>query len=211
MPVPQGPQGPQKASFGASYLQVQLDDPSGSFDTAAAEAAIGEPAMACYRRTIADRWRKAKDAVLALKAEHAAKVANRKGRALATSATAGPRRPVPGRAGAGRGNRSADGCRSPHDVACAVAQGVQGQAKLCPGPARTLAPPRASVAGEPRVHFPPTSLRPLSPLLHAKYPAHSGAPTGRHFKTRLVHFHPVNWTARCRRYHVELNRWRGGY
>jgi len=74
--------GPQKASFGASYLQVQLDDPFGSFDATAAEAAIGEPAMARYRHTIAERWRQAKDAVLALKAEHAAKVANRKGRAL---------------------------------------------------------------------------------------------------------------------------------
>jgi hypothetical protein len=38
--------GPQKASFGDSYLQVQLDDPFGCFDAAAAEAAIGEPAMA---------------------------------------------------------------------------------------------------------------------------------------------------------------------
>lgn len=73
--------GPQKASFGDTYLQVQLDDPFGCFDAAAAEAAIGEPAMARYRCAIAERWRQAKDAVLALKAEHAAKVANRKGRA----------------------------------------------------------------------------------------------------------------------------------
>jgi tetratricopeptide (TPR) repeat protein len=73
--------GPQKASFGDTYLQVQLEDPFGCFDTAAAEAAIGEPAMTRYRSAIAERWRRAKDAVLALKAEHAAKVANRKGRA----------------------------------------------------------------------------------------------------------------------------------
>jgi hypothetical protein len=73
--------GPQKASFGDTYLQVQLDDPFGCFDTAAAEAAIGEPAMTRYRSAIAERWRRAKDAVLALKAEQAAKVANRKGRA----------------------------------------------------------------------------------------------------------------------------------
>ena len=73
--------GRQPASFGDTYLQVQLDDPFGCFDAAAAEAAIGEPAMARYRCAIAERWRRAKDAVLALKAEHAAKVANRKGRA----------------------------------------------------------------------------------------------------------------------------------
>lgn len=74
--------GPQKAGFGDTYLQVQFDDPFGCFDTAAAEAAIGEPAMARYRSAIAARWRQAKDAVLALKAEHAAKAASRKGRAL---------------------------------------------------------------------------------------------------------------------------------
>lgn len=73
--------GPQPASFGDTYLQVQLDDPFGCFDATAAEAAIGESAMACYRRAVAERWRQAKDAVLALKAEHAAKVAGRKGRA----------------------------------------------------------------------------------------------------------------------------------
>ncbi len=73
--------GPQKASFGDTYLQVQLDDPFGCFDAAAAEAAIGEPAMTRYRSAVAERWRQAKDAALALKAEHAAKVANRKGRA----------------------------------------------------------------------------------------------------------------------------------
>jgi hypothetical protein len=74
--------GAQPASFGDTYLQVQLDDPFGCFDAAAAEAAIGEPAMDRYRRALAERWRHAKDAVLALKAEHAAKVTARKGRAL---------------------------------------------------------------------------------------------------------------------------------
>ena len=73
--------GPQPASFGDTYLQLQLDDPFGCFDSAAAEAAIGDAAMARYQRAVAERWRQAKDAVLALKAEHAAKVASRKGRA----------------------------------------------------------------------------------------------------------------------------------
>jgi len=60
--------GAQPAAFGDTYLQVQLDDPLGCFDAAAAEAAIGELAMARYRRAIAQRWRQAKDAVLASKA-----------------------------------------------------------------------------------------------------------------------------------------------
>ena len=79
--------GPQRAGFGDTYLQVQLDDPFGCFDAAAAGAAIGEIAMARYRCAIADRWRRAKDAVLALKVEQAAKVANRKGRAPAYEKT----------------------------------------------------------------------------------------------------------------------------
>ena len=65
--------GPQPAKFGETYLQVQIDDPFGSFDADAAEAAIGEAAMTRYRQSIADRWRKAKDAVLAAKAERIAK------------------------------------------------------------------------------------------------------------------------------------------
>ena len=73
--------GAQPARFGDTYLQLQLDDPFGCFDSAAAEAAIGDAAMARYQRAVAERWRQAKDAVLALKAEHAAKVASRKGRA----------------------------------------------------------------------------------------------------------------------------------
>ena len=75
--------GPQQASFGDTYLRVQLDDPIGCFDAAAAEAAMGEPAIARYRYAVAERWRQTKDAVLALKAERAAKIAElakRKGR-----------------------------------------------------------------------------------------------------------------------------------
>ena len=82
--------GPQPAGFGDTHLQVQLDDPFGCFDAAAAEAAIGEPAMARYRCAIGERWRRAKDAVLTLKAEHAAKVALRKGRAPAHEKTVKP-------------------------------------------------------------------------------------------------------------------------
>ena len=72
--------GAQSAGFGDTYLQLQLDDPFGCFDAACAEAAIGEPAMARYRCAIAERWRRAKDAALALKAEHAAKATRLKGR-----------------------------------------------------------------------------------------------------------------------------------
>ena len=79
--------GPRPASFGDTYLQLQLDDPFGCFDSAAAEAAIGGPAMARYQGAVAERWRHAKDAVLALKAEHAAKMARRKGRTPAYEPT----------------------------------------------------------------------------------------------------------------------------
>lgn len=73
--------GAQPAAFGDTYLQVQLEDPFGCFDAAVVEAAIGEPAFDRYRRAVAEHWRQAKDAMLAMKAEHAAKVAARKGRA----------------------------------------------------------------------------------------------------------------------------------
>jgi uncharacterized Zn finger protein len=73
--------GPQPARFGDTYLQVQLDDPFGCFDAAEAEAAIGAPALGRYQQALAERWRQAKDAVLALKAERVAKAAARKGRA----------------------------------------------------------------------------------------------------------------------------------
>lgn len=75
--------GPQRADFGDGYLQLQLDDPIDSFDSAAVEATIGEPALARYRVALAERWRQAKSAVQALQAEHAAKVAKGRGRAPA--------------------------------------------------------------------------------------------------------------------------------
>lgn len=66
--------GPQAATFGDSYLQLLMDDPFGCFDTAAAELAIGKAAVARYRKALAERWRAAKDKVLAEKAAHAALV-----------------------------------------------------------------------------------------------------------------------------------------
>lgn len=74
--------GPQPAAYGDTYLQVQLDDPFDSFDTSAAEAALGEAAMARYADALKQRWRAAKDAVLACKAEHAARVDSGHPRAL---------------------------------------------------------------------------------------------------------------------------------
>ena len=67
--------GPQPAAFGDTYLQLLLDDPFGCFETEAAEMAMGEAALRRYRQALAARWREAKDAVLAAKAEHAAMVA----------------------------------------------------------------------------------------------------------------------------------------
>ncbi|HDC7024507.1 TPA: hypothetical protein O8822_002728 [Staphylococcus aureus] len=66
--------GPQPMAFGDTYLQLLLEDPFGCFDTAAAEAAIGETAVKQYRKALAAHWRAAKDEVLAAKAEHAAQV-----------------------------------------------------------------------------------------------------------------------------------------
>jgi hypothetical protein len=80
--------GAQPAAFGDSYLQLLLDDPLGCFDTAAAEAAMGEPALTRYRQALAERWRHAKDATAATKA--AAKAVHD---ALMTQA--GARRPRP--------------------------------------------------------------------------------------------------------------------
>lgn len=65
--------GPQPARFGDTYLQLQLDDPFGCFDIGAAEAAMGDAALARYRQALAQRWRAAKDAVLAARAEPAVK------------------------------------------------------------------------------------------------------------------------------------------
>lgn len=67
--------GPRPAAFGDSYLQVLLDDPMMSFDTAAVEAAMGDAARERFTRSLAARWRAAKDAVLAARAAHAAKAA----------------------------------------------------------------------------------------------------------------------------------------
>ena len=67
--------GPQPAAFGDAYLQLVLEDPFGCFETARAEAAIGDAALERYRTAIAVRCRAAKDAVLAARAEHAAQVA----------------------------------------------------------------------------------------------------------------------------------------
>ena len=72
--------GPQPASFGDAYFQLRLDDPFDCFDAAAVEAAMGEAALARYRQILAERWRAAKDEMLALRAKHAAK-ATRKDRA----------------------------------------------------------------------------------------------------------------------------------
>jgi len=67
--------GARPAAFGESYLQLLLDDPITSFDTAAAEAAMGDAARARFTRCLAERWRAAKDVVMAARAAHAAKVA----------------------------------------------------------------------------------------------------------------------------------------
>jgi hypothetical protein len=67
--------GPRPAAFGDSYLQVLLDDPMMSFDTVAAESAMGDAARGRFSCSLAERWRAAKYAVLAARAAHAAKVA----------------------------------------------------------------------------------------------------------------------------------------
>lgn len=78
--------GPQLASFGDTYLQLQLDDPFGCFDAALAEAGMGTAALARYRQALVERWRAAKDAVRVLRAEKAAQSA-RKGRAARIDTT----------------------------------------------------------------------------------------------------------------------------
>jgi len=67
--------GPQPAAFGDTYLQLLLDDPFGCFDKAAAEAALGAAALARFRKSLAARWREAKDSMVAERAEHAARLA----------------------------------------------------------------------------------------------------------------------------------------
>lgn len=64
--------GARPAAFGDTYLQLQLDDPFGCYDADAADAAIGKAAMARYRLALAERWRRAKDTMLARRAAQAA-------------------------------------------------------------------------------------------------------------------------------------------
>jgi tetratricopeptide (TPR) repeat protein len=56
--------GPQPAAFGDTYLRVQLEDPFGSFDTVAAESAMGSDAVDRYRQALERHWRELKDAAL---------------------------------------------------------------------------------------------------------------------------------------------------
>ena len=81
--------GPQPGEFGNTYLQLQLDDPIGCFDAEAAERAIGRPALARYRSALAERWRQAKTAARAGKAERAARAAHGKGPAPSHEAVTG--------------------------------------------------------------------------------------------------------------------------
>jgi tetratricopeptide (TPR) repeat protein len=62
--------GPRPAAFADIYLKVRLEDPLDSFDHGQAEAAMGAPALGRYRRLVAERWREAQDATLALKARY---------------------------------------------------------------------------------------------------------------------------------------------
>lgn len=78
--------GPQAASFGDTYLQLQLDDPFGCFDAALAEAGMGTAALARYRQVLVERWRAAKDAVRVSRTEKAAQ-SGRKGRAARIDTT----------------------------------------------------------------------------------------------------------------------------
>ena len=57
--------GPQPSTFGDTYLRVQLEDPFGSFDAAAAGLAMGAAALQRYRHVLERRWREGKDAALA--------------------------------------------------------------------------------------------------------------------------------------------------
>lgn len=44
--------GPQPAAFSKRYLQLRLDDPFGSSDALATEAALEQAAMTCYRHAL---------------------------------------------------------------------------------------------------------------------------------------------------------------
>lgn len=67
--------GPQPAAFGDTYLQLLLDDPFGCFDADAAEAVLGAAALARFRKTLAARWREARDSMAAAHSEQAARLA----------------------------------------------------------------------------------------------------------------------------------------
>ncbi len=62
--------GPRPAAFGDTYLKVRLEDPFASFDHGQVEAAMGAPALGRYRCILAERWREAQDAMLAVKARY---------------------------------------------------------------------------------------------------------------------------------------------
>jgi hypothetical protein len=66
------------AAFGDTYLRLQLEDPFGCFDARAAEDAMGPAALNRYRSTLATHWRRAKDIVMARRAERTANLAARK-------------------------------------------------------------------------------------------------------------------------------------
>ncbi|WP_157269699.1 hypothetical protein [Azohydromonas aeria] len=72
--------GTQPAAFGQTYLQLVLDDPCESFDTKAAEAAMGDAACQEMRQALQQRWRAAKDALRLELERWEEKQARRKGR-----------------------------------------------------------------------------------------------------------------------------------
>ena len=61
--------GPRPERFGKTYFDLVDKDPFGCFNSRAAEAAIGPQALAHFRELLAKRWRTAKDAVLAARAQ----------------------------------------------------------------------------------------------------------------------------------------------
>ena len=69
--------GTQPAAFGETYLQLLLDDPFGSFNADAAEAAMGATALARYRHVLAQRWQLTLKAVQAARADRPKKAGSR--------------------------------------------------------------------------------------------------------------------------------------
>ena len=72
--------GPQPGAFGETYLQLLLEDPIGSFDPVAAEAAMGEAARHGLLQALQRRWRAARDALRAEQVRWEETRARRKGR-----------------------------------------------------------------------------------------------------------------------------------